>query len=338
MMKKFPYPNKEQEKMIEELQRLMEERGRKPLDMARKAVMEEKIECKEASEALHYFINECWHDLARPTLLSLCCEAVGGDPDATIPFAVSLSLISGGIDIHDDIIDQSEIKNGRSTVYGKFGKDIALLVGDALLFKGLTLLTEAGKNIDKKKIVAISRILKTMFFELGDAEAIELKLRKRLDVSPDEYLDIVEKKAADVEAHAHISAILGNGTQREIASLSKYGRTLGKLLILGDDDIDMANPEELLNRIKKEHLPLPLLYALQDPKTKPKIAAILKKENITTGDAKRIFEIVYNCRAFTEVEDLMKELVRTGINELDNVKNCREKLEVLIVTTLVEWK
>lgn len=338
MMKKFPYSDKEQEKLIGEVQRLMEERGRKPLNMARKAVLEERIESKEAGEALHYFIKECWHDLARPTLLSLCCEAVGGDPNATIPFAVCLSLISGGIDIHDDIIDQSEIKNGRSTLYGKFGKDIALLVGDALLFKGLTLLTEAGKNIDKEKTVAISSVLKTMFFELGDAEAMELKLRKRLDVSPDEYLDIIEKKAADVEAHARISAILGNGTQREIASLSKYGRTLGKLLILGDDDIDMANPEELLHRIKKEHLPLPLLYALHDPKTKPKIAAILRKKNVTTEDAKRIFETVYNCGAFTEVEDLMKKLIQTGVDELNNIKSCKEELETLIVTTRIEWK
>jgi len=338
MKKNLQCSNKEQEKLIEEVQRLMEERGRKPLDMARKAVLEEKIECREAREALHYFMTEYWQDLARPTLLSICCEAVGGNPNATIPFAVSLSLISGAIDIHDDIIDQSEIKNGRTTLYGKFGKNIALLVGDALLFEGLTLLTEAGKNIDKEKIVAISNVLKTMFFELGDAEAMELKLRKRFDVSPNKYLDIIGKKAADVEAHTRISAILGNGTQREIASLSKYGRTLGKLLILGDDDIDMANPEELLHRIKKEHLPLPLLYALQDPKSKPKIAAILKKENVTTEDAKRIFEIVYNCRAFTEVEDLMKKLIQTGVNELNNVKSCREELEILIVTTLIEWK
>jgi len=324
--------------LIEEVQRLMEERGRKPLDMARKAVLEEKIECREAREALHYFMTEYWQDLARPTLLSICCEAVGGNPNATIPFAVSLSLISGAIDIHDDIIDQSEIKNGRTTVYGKFGKNIALLVGDALLFEGLTLLTEAGQNIDKEKIVAISNVLKTMFFELGDAEAMELKLRKRFDVSPNKYLDIIGKKAADVEAHTRISAILGNGTQREIASLSKYGRTLGKLLILGDEDIDMANPEELLHRIKKEHVPLPLLYALHDPKSKPKIAAILEKENVTTEDAKRIFEIVYNCRAFTEVEDLMRKLIRKGVNELKNIKNRRKELELLITTTHTEWK
>ncbi|MFQ5759241.1 MAG: polyprenyl synthetase family protein, partial [Candidatus Bathyarchaeia archaeon] len=129
-----------QEEIVEQVQKLLEERGTKALEMARKEILEEEIECKEVREALNYFMTKYWQDRARPTLLSLCCEAVGGDPEATIPVAIPLSLISGGIDIHDDIIDQSKIKDGRPTVYGKFGEEIALLVGDALLFKGLTFL------------------------------------------------------------------------------------------------------------------------------------------------------------------------------------------------------
>jgi len=58
-----------------------------------------------------------------------------------------------------------------------------------------------------------------------------------------------------------ISAILGNGTQKEINSLAKFGRKLGKLIILGDDIIDMTDAKELLHRIKKEHLPLPIIFA-----------------------------------------------------------------------------
>ena len=76
--------------------------------------------------------------LTRPALFSLVCEAVGGDPDITMPIAISITLISGAIDIHDDIIDQSKTKGDQPTVFGKFGKDIALLVGDALMFKGFT--------------------------------------------------------------------------------------------------------------------------------------------------------------------------------------------------------
>lgn len=330
--------NGELEKLDEELRMLMEERGRKTLNIIRKTVLKEKIESRKAREALHSFITEYWHDLARPALMSVCCEAVGGDPTVTMPFAASLSLISGAIDIHDDIIDQSESKHGQTTLYGKFGKNIALLIGDALFFEGFTLLTEAGENIEKEKTGVISKTLKKMFFELGDAETMELKLRECLDISPEYYLKIINKKAADVEAHARISTILGNGTPTEIKGLSKYGRTLGKLLILGDDIIDTADSEELLHRIKKEHLPLPLLYAIQEPEKKSKINEILKKEDLTTGDAKRIFEIVYSSHAFTEVENLMEKLIKKGLNELKNIKKCRRELELLINTTLPEWR
>ena len=96
-----------QEEITNQLLKLLEERGRTALEMARKTVLEEKIESKEVREALTYFINEYWHDVTRPAILSLACEAVGGDPNITTPIAVPLILISGAIDIHDDIIDQS---------------------------------------------------------------------------------------------------------------------------------------------------------------------------------------------------------------------------------------
>ena len=146
-----------QEEITEQVLKLLQERGKKGLELARKTISDEKIESKEAREALDYFMNEYWHDVTRPALLSLVCEAVGGDPDITTPIAISMSLISGGIDIHDDIIDQSENKGDRPTVFGKFGKDIALLVGDALLFKGFTVLyTAVEKGVPAEQIAVIS--------------------------------------------------------------------------------------------------------------------------------------------------------------------------------------
>src|SRR3989337_2793844 len=134
------------EEAMKQIQKIFKKRGTKALEMARKEILQEKIECKEAREALTYFMTQYWHDLARPSLLSLVCEAVGGDPELTTPIAIPMTLISGAIDIHDDIIDQSKRKYGRPTIFGKYGKDVALLVGDAFLFKGLTLLNKATEN------------------------------------------------------------------------------------------------------------------------------------------------------------------------------------------------
>jgi heptaprenyl diphosphate synthase len=323
-------------KAFRELQRLFEQRGRKVFEMAKQAILEEKIESKEIEKAFNYFATEYWRDLARPTLLSLCCEAVGGNPQATFSVAISTSLISGGVDIHDDIIDLSEVKNARPTVYGKFGKDIALLVGDALMFKGLALLNGLNKEIGKEKIAVISKVLKSMFFELGDAEAMELRFRKQFDVSTSEYLAVVRRKAADVEAHTCIGVILGNGTEEETEILSKYGRNLGMLLILVDDNADMIHPEELLHRIRKEHLPFPMLCALEDPKVKPYVISLLKKERLKKVDAEKLFKVVYDSGGFNRVEKIMENLVGEGIFGLEKLRFCKKELEFLLKATLIE--
>jgi len=321
-----------QEEIVKQAEKLLEERGRKALEMAKKEMLQEKIECKEVRKALDYFMTEYWKDLARPALLSLCCEAVGGDPETTIPMAIPLSLISGGIDIHDDIIDQSEIKHSRPTVLGKFGKDIALLAGDALIFKGLTMLHEASaKGVPDEKISVISDIIKTMFFDLGDAEAMELKLRGRIDVTPEEYLRLIKKKAADVEAHTRISAVLGDGTREEIESLGGYGRLFGILILLRDELLDTKDYEEITHRIEKECLPLPLLYALESsPQTRSKLVAISGKTSITRKDVENLLREIDEVGGYKKVNQLMKETGSNSISKLKNIKFNINELRALV--------
>jgi len=322
--------HRSQEEMMEQVQKIFEERGRKALEMARQTILQEEIECKEVHEALKYFMTDYWHDLARPTLLSLACEAVGGNPDITTPIAIPMTLISGAIDIHDDLIDQSKVKGSRPTILGKFGKDIALLVGDALLFKGFTLLHKAvEKGIPAKKVTAIINIIKNTFFELGDAEALELQFRGRMDVTPEEYLRVVRKKAADVEAHTRISAILGGGSEEEIEALREYGRLLGMLIILRDDLIDMIDLEEAVHRIKKEYLPLPILYALQNSKIKPEISSVLSKETMTKRDAEKILAVVDKAGGLSRVEEYMQKLAQNAYSLLEKVRDNNKSLELL---------
>jgi len=317
--------------IVEQVQKLLEERGRKALEEAKRTILQEEVECKEVREALNYFMQEYWHDLARPTLLSLACEAVGGDPELTTPIAVPMILISGAIDIHDDIIDQSEIKESRPTVLGKFGKDVALLVGDALLLRGLTLLFEAvEKEAPAERLPVITNIIKKMFFELGDAEALELQFRGRIDVTPEEYLHVVRKKAADVEGHTRISAILGGGTEEEIDALGKYGRTLGMMAILRDDLTDMLDYKEAVHRIRKECLPLPMFFTLQNPQAKAKVEAILQKETIRRKDVEIILDISDKTGGLDRFQKLMKKLQGDAYSHISTIKNNNGYLELLI--------
>ena len=328
-MKNKSQPNNENEEIIEKVQKLMEERGRKPLEMARKAILEEKIESREVKEALHYFMTKYWQDLARPTLMSICCEAVGGDPNATIPFAIPLSLISGALDIQDDIIDQSKAKHGRLTVYGKYGKEIAILAADALLFKGFALLHEACMNLPKERAEGIMKTMKDMFYELGNAEALELNLRGRIDITPEEYLRIVRKKAADVEAHTAIAAIIGNATEKEIESMRLYGRLLGMLIIIRDDLLDTLDAKEIRHRINKEHPPLPLIYSIN----KANICffkEILEKRQLSKNKLENLKEEIARKRGFECTMNLMNELYELALSPLKHIKQNRVLLIKLL--------
>jgi geranylgeranyl diphosphate synthase type I len=328
-----------QEEITEQLLKLLEERGKKALEMAKKTVLEEKIESKEVREALKYFMTEYWHDITRPGLLSLVCEAVGGDPNLTTPIAVPMILISGAIDIHDDIIDESTNKESQPTVFGKFGKDIALLVGDALMFKGFTMLYKAvEKGVPAEQIAVISDIIERTFFELGDAEALELQFRGRTDVTPEDYLCVVRKKAADVEAYTRISAIVGGGSGEEIEALGEYGRLLGMLVILRDDMIDMIDLEETMHRIKKEHLSLVIFYALQKPEVKSGLSRLLKK-TLTMKDAEKILMFVNKAGGFVRMEECMNKLAEEAYIKIEKVKYNRKHLQLLIQGMLLpEWR
>lgn len=334
-MKKLPQMERETgtEDVVKQIQKIFQERGSMALETARKEVLNETIDSIEAGNALAYFMTQYLQDVTRPAFMSLVCEAVGGDPTATTAIAVPLILINSAIDIHDDIIDQSKTKMGRPTVLGKFGKAIALLVGDALLFKGFELLNKVGRGIPAQKADAIMSIVKDMFFELGDSEALELQFRGRLDVTPEEYLNVVKKRASNVEVHARISAIICGCPKREVEALGKFGRTLGMLFIMRDDYIDALDPNELRHRIRYESIPLPLIYALQDPKAQKEIIKVLAKTKMTRRDIDILIETTLDSGGFEEVKKMMQNLVKEGQGYLNKIKGQWRTLHVIISST-----
>lgn len=324
---------REKNSLEKNVRKLFREKGEKALETTKNLVQEEaeKIESKEAREALQYFINEYWHDVVTPALIALSCEAVGGNPDDTVPLAVPVILISGSVDIHDDIIDKSTAKYNRQTVLGKYGQDVALLVGDAFLFKGLMLLQDAAKHFPHDKFAQVTGILKNTFFELGDAEVSETKFRGNLDVTPEEYLHVMRKKAADVEGLFHVGALIGGGSSQEIEALRQFGRNFGLLAILRDDWVDTLDREELKHRARFEHLPLPLLYALRDPRVRAKAERVLLKDRrAAEKDVQELLEIAEKFGGFRHTRRIIKGIVADGEKNLACLKRNRESLELLL--------
>jgi len=303
-----------QEEIIARVQKMMEERGAKPLKIARKEILRGDIKSVELRGVLNYFVRERWEEIrpfvVGPTVISLACEAVGGDAEITVSTAASIALIGSGIEMHDDIIDGSKAKRSRVTVFGKFGAKMALIAGRALIVKGLTLLHKASREgIPANKIVSISDTVKKAFFEYGDAVGLALELRENLDIAPEKYMHITRKKGSIIEGQARIGAIIGGGTKEEVEALGRYGRLLGMLLTIRGEFVDMFETDELHHRRTNECLPLPILYALQNQKVKKQTIQILEKETLTKKDVDTLVNVIYGAK---QVESLRKKMRKLG--------------------------
>jgi geranylgeranyl pyrophosphate synthase len=319
---------------VEQTVALTRKRGKAALDFAKESIQQEKVAYKPLQEALCYFFEEFFKDVTQPGLLSLYCEAVGGDPEETTKVGAAMVLLVGAADLHDDIIDNSKTKSGRLTVFGKFGKEIAILAGDAFIVKGVFLLNEATEQFPEQKRALVLNLIKQAFLDLSSTEAEEAHCYEKTDLTGQQYLEILKKKTAVSEATARIGAILGNGTAKEIETLGKIGVAVGLLNTIRDEFIDIFEPEELKNRVAREILPLPLLFVSQDPKKKEAITQLLKEGRITKERTEKIVNIVMAAKETEALWHLMRSQIRESVEQLANLRFGTKALKLLLESTL----
>jgi geranylgeranyl pyrophosphate synthase len=320
-----------EKKLMEQAIAILQQKGQKAVDLAKQTVLQEQIEYKPLKEALSYFMED-WNDVLHPALVSLACEAVGGNPGTTTQLGAAIVLLAGGADVHDDIIDQSIAKGSKQTVFGKFDKDIAILVGDALLLIGIYLLHEAIEPLPRTKKKIILKIIRRAFFEISGAEAEEASFRGKTDLTTQKYLEIIRHKVAASEVSTMIGAILGNGTEKEIEILGHYGRTFGILLTVRDEFVDVFEKDEIRNRTKKECLPLPIIAAFQDDSRKTKILKLLK-DRVTEGKIEKILDLSMDCKETREIISEMKRKAKQEKLKLTCLRNS-EVAKLLLDSTL----
>jgi len=298
------------------------------MEFAQKALLKKKEIRGVLRDALEYYVSD-WKDYTHPGLFSLACEAVGGDLDKTVEVQAVTAMIAAALDIHDDIIDGSKTKHGRPTVFGKYGQDVSLILGDVFYVYGFTLLDETSTKLSKREIAEISRTYRRALFELGSAHALERRLKGKMSIAPDEYMQILEVKAASVEADMRLGAIVGKGTDVEVDALTKYGRIIGTLAVLREEFIDLFEVEELSHRIHKECLPIPLLYSLQNRESKTKLQNLLTKPHLAKIDVDELLDTVFKAKGVKALKRSMKNLVRESLSLLSEVSDTKAKKVLL---------
>jgi geranylgeranyl diphosphate synthase type II len=321
---------------IAELRKTLKQKG----DPAMRNVRRKLLTIKDdtiPSQALRYFAEVTLKKPLPvfPALISISCEAVGGNSKLTIPFGEAIVMISAAADLHDDVIDHSIFKHGKPTVLGKFGEGTTILSGDILLIKGYEVLIEAGEAISKEQSRLITKLVSDAVSEICTAEATEIQFHGKAYPTVSEYHEIIRLKAVVPEIASKIGAIIGNGSTAEVDELGRIGRNYGINSVIIEEFADLLDAEELRNRIKNECLPLPVVYAFQNQQIKDDMQKFLNND----FTRKRHHAFVNTILESNEVKNLENYVITNAKNQAKQltrikVEKIREELENLLLVPL----
>jgi geranylgeranyl diphosphate synthase type I len=183
----------------------------------------------------------------RPSALLLAAEAVGGKPDNVLPAAVAVELVHNFTLIHDDIMDEADLRRGLTTVHKKWGVPRAIIAGDAMYSKAFEILS--CTKSDPQRLVESLELLSKTCTDICEGQWMDMNFATRTDVTEDEYMRMVEKKTAVLFAAAlKMGASLSGANHDHARALWDFGRFTGIGFQIYDDVIDLITPEEILGK------------------------------------------------------------------------------------------
>jgi geranylgeranyl pyrophosphate synthase len=291
----------------------LSKRSERALATAKEIMRKENIEYPMLQEALEYYLK-CWDDFTHTGFVSIACEAVQGETEQIVSAQASIAMMAAAFDIHDDLIDKSKIKKEIPTVYGKFGAEMTLLLGNAFLIEGFKLFADQTISLTRQKEKVAFETLKQRLFEVGNAHAMEIGFKSEGKISPEIYMKITEMKAASIEADMFIGALFGGGNKAEIDILARIGRILGILATLRDDIVDVFDISELSERIAVDDLPVPLLLAIEDQEIKGEIIRITGKQKMTRKDIDKLVDLTLAAPSVKRIRKKMQLLIVEGMS------------------------
>lgn len=181
----------------------------------------------------------------RPVLLLMACEAFGGNIDRALQAGLGIEMFHNFTLLHDDVMDNSDLRRGRPTVHAKWDKNIAILSGDCML----TLATEMLMNVPDKDLRTVLDIFNNMAIEVYEGQRLDMDFEESNNVILNDYMIMIRKKTSALLAAAcKIGAIIGGATNEDSERMFKFGEKLGIAFQIMDDYLDLYGDEKTFGK------------------------------------------------------------------------------------------
>ncbi|MEP6608708.1 MAG: polyprenyl synthetase family protein [Burkholderiaceae bacterium] len=198
----------------------------------------------------------------RPAVLILMARALGYTGTRHIELAAVIEFIHTATLLHDDVVDESDLRRGRSTANSMFGNAASVLVGDFLYSRSFQMMVQAGSP-------QVMHIMADATNRIAEGEVLQLLNIHDPSVDEDRYFEVVERKTATLfEAGARIAAVIGGTSSAVEAQCAMYGAALGKAFQIIDDVLDYSGDSDEIGKrlgddLREGKVTLPLIHALR---------------------------------------------------------------------------
>lgn len=242
---------------------------------------------------------------------------INGDSFDLMSAAVSIEIIHLFTLIHDDIMDQDDLRRGVPAVHRAYDMETAILAGDTLYSKAFEIILETGAPSDR--LVSVMRRLASTCTEICEGQALDISYESRSDVSVDEYHEMIKYKTAVLYgAAASVPAILIGAPQETIESLYAYGIEVGKAFQIQDDVLDLTASSETLGKrrgsdlIEGKHT-LITAHANREGVDLPDFSGA---SEVTEAEIEAAVEQLRESGSIAHAENTARELVESGKQRL----------------------
>ncbi|NTU96422.1 MAG: polyprenyl synthetase family protein [Chlorobiaceae bacterium] len=257
----------------------------------------------------------------RPFLTLLGSEAVSGSSENALNVALAVEILHNFTLIHDDIMDQAELRHGRPTVHREWNVNTAILTGDVMIAFAYELALRAEGTRHKELI----HILNHANITICEGQALDMELEKKWDATIDDYLDMIAKKTGRlISAALEAGGVAGNGTPLQLQSLVTFGDKIGRAFQIQDDYLDIMAADgksgkmaggDIING-KKTYLLLRSLE-LTTGRDHELLQSIITNKGTSPEKVAEVKAIFERCGILEETADLINRTTEEALDALD---------------------
>ena len=269
------------------------------------------------------YLTKAGGKMLRPALTLITADAVSGKSENALKSGAAIELIHTFSLIHDDIMDQDDMRRGMPSVHKVWGEDVAILAGDTLFSKAFEIIIGSEGTSFEQNNMALATVADACV-KICEGQALDMGFEERFDVTEDEYMEMIFKKTgALIAAATKVGAIMGGASEEVITAMYEYGRLIGLAFQIQDDYLDITSDEETLGKpigsdIGKGKMTIIAIKGLASDDS-GRLLDILKAENNSLEEIDEAIEILTNCGAIEYARNLA----------LESVDKAKEVLEIL---------